>query len=340
MTPGSVDAHDDHDDVEVSEPADESGRATASSPAAVPVESAKERVARYARATKDRTAVLRARASDQLDRMEAQRDRHATYDVVFGVRDEDERVAGRELAAAIAYRLFFLMLPMILIVVGGLGVTGSSDKQAAADAVRESGASAAVARNIATATAELSILEHLVVLGVGVVGTYFAGVGLLKTLSRVNAVAWSIPVSKVPNRLRVIGIVLGLFLVLILLSNAWNQLRSELGTGEFLLALPVVGVVYAIVITVLHAQLPRPDDVTWRDLVPGALLVGLAVAAMQAIVLGYIARKLSSSNELYGGIGTAIALLLWLYLLGRVLVLGPLLDVVVRRRQGTARSKG
>jgi membrane protein len=190
-----------------------------------------------------------------------------------------------------------------------------------------------VARNIATATSELSILEHLVVLGIGVVGTYFAGLGLLKTLSRVNAVAWSVPLAKVKNRLHVLGIVLGLFLVLILLSSAWNQLRAQLGTLEFVLALPVAGLLYAIVITALHAQLPRPDDVTWRDLVPGALLVGIGVAAMQAIVLGYIARKLSSSNELYGGIGTAIALLLWLYLLGRMLVLGPLLDVVVRRRQ-------
>ena len=95
-----------------------------------------------------------------------------------------------------------------------------------------------------------------------------------------------------------------------------------------------IAVLVTIVVTALHAQLRRPDDVAWRDLVPGALLVGIIVAAMQALVLGYIGRKLSSSNELYGGIGTAIALLIWLYLLGRVLVLGPLLDVVLRRRQG------
>jgi membrane protein len=330
VTPRSVDAGPGADVVEVSEPSD------AAPPAA---ESTKDRISRYARVTKDRADVLRDRASDQLDRMEAQRDRHATYDLVFGVRDDDERVAGRELAAALAYRLFFLMLPMVLIVVGGLGVTGSSDKQAAADAVRESGASAAVARNIATATAELSFLEHFVVLGIGVFGTYLAGRGLIKTLSRVNAVAWSVPLAKPAKPMRTLCVVLGLVLVLILLSNAWNQLRTELGTLEFLLALPVTGVLYAIVVTTLHAQLPRPDAVPWRDLIPGALLVGIVIAAMQALVLGYIARKLSSSNELYGGIGTAIALLVWLYLLGRVLVLGPLLDVVLWRRAADARRQ-
>lgn len=300
-----------------------------------PAESTTARLQRYARATKEHADALAERAGTELEHLEAQRDRHALSDIVFGIRDEDARIAGRELAAALAYRLFFLMLPMVLIVVGGLGLTGSSDTRAAADAIRESGASAVVARNIALATAELSFFEHIVVLGIGVVGTYFAGRGLLKTLSRINAAAWSVPMVKVARPLRVLGVVLGLVVVLLMISSAWNSLRTELGTLEFLLALPVCGILYAIVVTTLHAQLPRPDDVAWRALIPGALLVGISIAAMQAIVLGYIARKLSSSNELYGGIGTAIALLVWLYLLGRVLVLGPLLDVVLRRRQGT-----
>jgi len=127
--------------------------------------------------------------------------------------------------------------------------------------------------------------------------------------------------------------VLGLLCLLLMLSSAWNQTRTELGTLEFVAVLPIVGVIYAVVIVLLHLQFPRPDDVDWRDLVPGALLVGFAIAVMQALVLGYIAHKLSSSSELYGGIGTAIVLLLWFYLLGRALVLGPLLDAVLVRRR-------
>ncbi len=301
-------------------------------------ETAASRVARYVRTTKAHADVWRDRAADQVDRLESQREARPLYDVVFGIRDEDDRIAGRELSAALAYRLFFLMLPMVLVVVGGLGITRTSSQQAAADAVRESGASAAVARNIVAATGELSVFEHLVVLGIGVFGTYFAGRGLLKTLSRVSATTWQVSKPKIDKPIRVLGIVLGLVLVLLLLSSAWNQLRSELGTLEFLLALPVAGILYAIVITALFAQLPRPDGVEWRDLVPGALLVGIFVAAMQALVLGYIAHRLSSSNELYGGIGTAIALLVWLYLLGRLLVLGPVLNVVLWRRADAARA--
>jgi membrane protein len=323
---GDAEATDDVIDVESPE-----------SPAVVESESTKDRLARYARTTKARADDLREQATERIDRLESERDRHPFYDVLFAMRDEDRRIAGREMAAAIAYRLFFLMLPLVLVVVGGLGVTQSSSGQGAADAVRETGTSAAVAHNIAAATADLSFLEHLVVLGIGLFGTYFAGLGLIKTLGRVNAGAWTVPHPKLLNKARVLGIVLGLLLVLIAVSSVWNNVRGELGVAEFLLALPVVGVLYAIVIVLLHGQLPRPDDASWRDLIPGALLIGISVAAMQAIVLGYVARKLSSSNELYGGIGTAIALLFWLYLLGRLLVLGPLLDVVLWRRKAPDR---
>ena len=242
-------------------------------------------------------------------------------------------MGGRELAAAIAYRLFFLSLPLILIFVGGLGLTGASDRGSAEDVVRSSGTSAAVARSIASATADLSVFEHLIVLGIGVFGTYFAARGLLKTLSRVNAAAWRVPMAKPAKPLRAVAIVLAIVTALVLLSHEWNQIRDRLGTLDFLVALPVVGVIYGALFVALLAQLPRPDSARWTRLVPGALFVGVVIASLQAFVLGYIARKLSSSSELYGGVGTAIVVLFWLYLMGRVLVIGPILDGVLWRRR-------
>jgi membrane protein len=295
--------------------------------------SRRDRLARYASLTKARADVVRQHAADRMERLEADRERRPLVDVVLALRDDDEQLAGRELSAALAYRLFFLTLPLLLVFVGGIGLTAASDHGAASDAVRSSGTSAAVAKSIADATGELSILEHLVVLGVGVFGTYFAARGLMKTLIRVNAGAWRVPVERLQRALRAVAIVLGLVVALILVSRQWNQIRDELGVLEFLIALPVVGVIYATLIATLHAQLPRPAEARWTRLVPGALLVGLSVAALQALVLGYIANKLSSSSELYGGVGTAIVVLFWLYLLGRVLVLGAVLDGVLWRRR-------
>ena len=89
-----------------------------------PVESRRQRLGRYTRVTKSRADALRSQAADRIDRLEADRERRPLVDVVFAIRDEDEAMGGRELAAAIAYRLFFLSLPLILIFVGGLGLTG------------------------------------------------------------------------------------------------------------------------------------------------------------------------------------------------------------------------
>lgn len=306
--------------------ADETGAET-------PGESRRETIARYARTTKARADALRAQAVDRIDRLEADRKRRPIVDVVFAIREEDEAMGGRELAAAVAYRLFFLSLPLILIFVGGLGLTVASDRGSAEDVVRSSGATAAVARSIADATAGLSVFEHLVVLGFGAFGTYFAARGLMKTLARVNAGAWRVPMAKPVNALRAVGILLGIVTALVVLSQEWNQIRDRLGVLEFLVALPVVGVIYGALFVVLLAQLPRPADATWSRLVPGGLFVGVVIASLQAFVLGYIARKLSHSSELYGGVGTGIVVLFWLYLIGRVLVLGPILDGVLWRRR-------
>jgi membrane protein len=138
--------------------------------------------------------------------------------------------------------------------------------------------------------------------------------------------------AKPANALRAVAVVLGIVTALVILSQEWNQIRERLGALEFLVALPVVGTIYGALFVALLAQLPRPDDARWSRLVPGALFVGVVLASLQAFVLGYMARKLSHSSELYGGVGTAVVVLFWLYLIGRVLVLGPILDGVLWRR--------
>lgn len=272
---------------------------------------------------------VREDATRRFEQIEADRERHPTVDLLLAIRDEDNRVAGRELAAAVAYRLFFLVLPMLLVVVGGLGLAGSSDRGGAEDAVQQSGMSVAIARDIVESTKELSTLEHFGVLAIGLWGTYLAGRGLMKTLSRVNRATWQVPPRKLARPFRSVAIVIGLVLVFLLMSVEWNRLRARLGPGEFLIALPVVAMIYGAVVVALHAQLPRRDDTSWTVLVPGAMFVGAGIAAMQALILGYLAHKLSSSSALYGGIGTAIAALFWLYLLGRLLVVAPTIDSVL-----------
>jgi membrane protein len=61
--------------------------------------------------------------------------------------------------------------------------------------------------------------------------------------------------------------------------------------------------------------------VGWSEVWPGALLAGLAWEAVKRIFSLYLAR-FGSYNLIYGSLGTVIALLIWFYLTGIIVLLG------------------
>jgi uncharacterized BrkB/YihY/UPF0761 family membrane protein len=81
--------------------------------------------------------------------------------------------------------------------------------------------------------------------------------------------------------------------------------------------------------------LPR-RDVSWRDLVPGAAVGTAGVLALHLVTVFYLAEKLSHASALYGALGLASVLLLWLYLVARLLVASLIVTETLddRRRRG------
>jgi uncharacterized BrkB/YihY/UPF0761 family membrane protein len=77
----------------------------------------------------------------------------------------------------------------------------------------------------------------------------------------------------------------------------------------------------------------------WKDLVPGALLVACGVEALHLFTVIFLGPKLSSATELYGGIGVATTILLWMYLAGRLVIGAAILDAaMIDRRDGGERA--
>jgi uncharacterized BrkB/YihY/UPF0761 family membrane protein len=76
---------------------------------------------------------------------------------------------------------------------------------------------------------------------------------------------------------------------------------------------------------------------SWRDLVPGAALVAVGVEALHLFTVLFLGPRLESATQLYGGIGVATTVLLWLYLTGRLVIAAAVLDasIVERRDAGT-----
>jgi uncharacterized BrkB/YihY/UPF0761 family membrane protein len=79
--------------------------------------------------------------------------------------------------------------------------------------------------------------------------------------------------------------------------------------------------------------LPHARDVSVTDLLPGALLFGLIVWAMHLLTVFYFARKISHASDTYGALGSAIGILLALYLLGRAMSASAVLNATLWERK-------
>ena len=106
-----------------------------------------------------------------------------------------------------------------------------------------------------------------------------------------------------------------------------------------------VGIVVTLVMFALYALLgwfvlrvlPRPRGTSAVDLLPGALLIGVGVQVLHLISAFYLVNRISSSSQLYGALGAAATLLLWGYLLARVLIGASTLNHTLFRYRDVAR---
>jgi uncharacterized BrkB/YihY/UPF0761 family membrane protein len=80
--------------------------------------------------------------------------------------------------------------------------------------------------------------------------------------------------------------------------------------------------------------LPRPS-VHWTAVLPGAITIGLGLQAIHLVNVYFISYRISTSSETYGALGAAAAILLSLFLIGRLFVAGVILNATLWERQNT-----
>ena len=117
-------------------------------------------------------------------------------------------------------------------------------------------------------------------------------------------------------------------------ATAWLREDSE-NTG--LLATLSLTAVYVAACLWIMDRLPH-GETTWKGLLPGAVLVAVGAQVLHVVVVLYIAPRLGRSSELYGTLGAATVVLLWLYLVARLFVAGAFLNAAVwhhRTGEGT-----
>jgi uncharacterized BrkB/YihY/UPF0761 family membrane protein len=251
-------------------------------------------------------------------------------DVGLRIYQRDRESAGSVVGSALAFRLFLFFVPLTLLVVGILGFVARWVE--AADVNDVAGVGGSVAGYINTAMSQPSGTSWFATLA-GLFGTVWAGRSLSKVMVSASCLAWRLPVTTKAS-VRVIGSVVGLVVGIALVAAVVNHIRRDFGLGAASLSFLAVAAIYGVAWMALSLVLPRAT----RDpgaLLPGAVFVGVVLAALQAVAQLYIPEKVGRASALYGALATTIVTLGWFFFLGRAMVFGMTLDAVIFERFGS-----
>ncbi|MFN8203271.1 MAG: YhjD/YihY/BrkB family envelope integrity protein [Solirubrobacteraceae bacterium] len=264
-------------------------------------------------------------------RLEDVRDRSALVDAALEAGELDRRRAGSLLAGGIAFRVFLWLLPAALFVAALAGLVRPSGGASPDRVARSLGLAASVASTVQHATRQ-SDRGAAVLAAIGVVLMLYTAMSLVRALRVSHVLAWEEPFRRHPALLRDGAIFSGAILATVLAETGVTYLRHR----DPLLSLAAIPISFTIAGGAwlgLSLLLPH-GDANWRALLPGAGLVALGHAVLQVATVYYFAPKLTRAPALYGSLGSAATLLLWLFLVARLLVAAAFLNATLWRRRG------
>jgi uncharacterized BrkB/YihY/UPF0761 family membrane protein len=279
-----------------------------------------------------RAEALTARGQALLERLEGERPAHVSVEVGFRFVVRDRQIAGGVLGGGMAYRLFFWILALAVLISAGLGFAAHADSDLDA-AVSDAGLTTAVASTVSTA-AEQSDAGRWWLLLIGVYLTLWFSWSLFRALRLVHAAAWQVAPQPIRNAPRALGYVLAAPLIAAAATVAagWVRAHSPFGTG--LLATLLVGAAFALLWLAASRGLPAAPDTPWTAFLPGAVLLGIGLEALHLFTVYFLANKLASSSALYGSLGLAGTMLFYLYLIGRGVIWAAELNAVTWEVRG------
>ena len=284
---------------------------------------------------------LEAMLASGQTRLERARSRSMVVDTVVGVVRRERPVAVGILAASLAFRLFALMIPLIYVLVAGLGFAARSSAGKGTARPGDELADLVVA-SVADATTSSQRARWLALI-LGGVATLVAAAAVLEVLRWVHLLAWRMAPSRSRASPRlVLGLIAGVAVVAAA-STLAEQARADAKglASELTVVLLTAGVqvvVLAVLWLALSLRMPRPPTVRWTSLVPGALLFGAGFQGFSVAVSLWFAPRAARASTLYGSLGVALVLLVSLFLFARLAVAAAELNATLAERRRPERQ--
>jgi YihY family inner membrane protein len=242
---------------------------------------------------------------------------------------------GGYLAALITYYGFVSLFPLLLLLTTGLGVVLAGHPELQQQVLHSTLSQFPVIGDQLHQPQGLSGGTAAVV--VGILGALYGGLGVGQALQNAMDSVWAVPKTKRPNlfqsRLR------SLLLVLVLGSVALAATVLT-GIGQTTGALGVVGktgvVVAAVTINTLIClvafRVTTARELTYRQVLPGAVAAALIWQILQWFGAGYIQHTVKTASATNSIFALVLGMLAFLYLVATTLVLCAELNVVLVER--------
>jgi YihY family inner membrane protein len=269
-----------------------------------------------------------------LQKVDTAQKRTAVTSVAVATFKKFKEDQSTSMAAMIAFWAFFSIFPLLMVLVTVLGwVLPASEKN-----------------NVLSHIANLfPLLDSNTIKGlsgswwalvVGVVTSLWSGIGVVRSTQTAFDSVWEIPQHERPGMLtqvrRSISVLatIGVGLVLTtLISGLVTGSSSGVNLGAVgRVAGFVVSAALDVGLFVAAFRMLTDREITVRDVLPGALLSGLAFFLLQQLSAFIISRHLHSAQATYGHFATVITILWWFYLQAVVTLLGAQLNVVLKER--------
>ena len=309
------------------DPSSEQPEAVAPTGEVAPADPEQEgRIQRTTRRAKAQQERLTQRAGDTLSKLEAARPESPWIDAVFRTYERDTATGGVVLAGALAFRVFLFLIPYAFTLVVGFGAAASATESNPTDLARKAGIAGILAHAVGS-TRDLSWTERIVSIVVGLFAVFLASRGLLKVLRVVHALAWRVRAGKFQSLTKASAVLVGVVTAGIALSILVGKLKSYSFIAG-LLAIVLSALIPFAIWIFISWNLPNRAT-RWEDVVPGAALFGVGLLALHAITIYWIAREVEHKSDTYGAIGAALAILLWAYILGRIMAAAAVLNMAL-----------
>jgi uncharacterized BrkB/YihY/UPF0761 family membrane protein len=275
---------------------------------------------------------LRTRGERLAERAQSERQLHKSVDATFQMVDRDSELGGGIIAGALAYRLFIWMLPLALVLVGGLGIAAEAAEETPEEAADSLGMGGLVSHSIASAATGNGRWYALLI---GIPILVYTTASVLRVLIVSHRLLWTDSRARAQRATPVATLRLLVLLLAFPLAAVLASAIRERSPGVGILATALSIVPFAALWVLISSFLPH-RDASWQALVPGALLFGLGLEALNVFTAYVLTPWALNKQGTYGAIGLAAALLLSLFLISRLVVAAAVLNATLWERRTPA----